>query len=112
MADGSKTPSLIAQLAEGWQGLRRLQPLGRVVVHLVTNRTPFTSDRLLKGSHTRGRVAEPGIAHFATFLAQAWHPAHRASSDEVAALCNPSDLHVLHARGSMCHMPVDDNSLQ
>jgi hypothetical protein len=36
-------PSLIAQLSDGWERLRRLYPKCRVVVHLVTNTNPSPS---------------------------------------------------------------------
>ena len=43
IAETSRAPSLIAQLAQGWQQLKENYPGHRVVVHLVTNNHPSTS---------------------------------------------------------------------
>lgn len=40
-------PNLLAQLAEGWTTLRSRDATRRVVVHLVTNNIPSTSDKVL-----------------------------------------------------------------
>ncbi len=61
-------PSLIRQLAEGWQRLRIQRPGCRVVVHLVTNDFASSNDNLpvdFSGGTRR---------HLAAFLAQAWNP--------------------------------------
>ncbi len=62
-------PSLIEQLADGWQRLRRIHPTSRVVVHLVTNEQPSAADVLPTGD------PPPSPRHFAAFLDQAWRPA-------------------------------------
>jgi hypothetical protein len=65
-------PSLIAQLADGWQRLHRTYPGRRAVVHLVTNQVPSFADSLPMGEPP----ARP--RHFAAFVAQAWEPLSRA----------------------------------
>jgi hypothetical protein len=73
--DVSTKPCLIAQLAEGWGRLRERYPGQRVVVHLVTNDLPSKHDPPPAG------IPSPSPKHFASFLAQAWEPAH-ASCDK------------------------------
>ena len=67
-------PSLITQLADGWQRLRETYPSRRVVVHLITNQTPSTSDE------PPATEEAPVPRHFAAFLEQAWKPARRPSA--------------------------------
>ena len=58
-------PSLIRQLADGWQRLRAANPARRITVHLVTDDFASTHD------HLPG-AAQPHTAdHFASFLAEA-----------------------------------------
>lgn len=59
-------PSLIAQLADGWQRLRVSHPTRRVVVHLLTNDVPSSSKKI---------ADDPTPGHLAAFLAEAWEPA-------------------------------------
>ena len=68
--------SLLGDLASGWKSLKSLRPNERVVVHLVTNRTPSTSASLPSGGDA------PVPNNFAAFLEQAWQPAHRYHSDK------------------------------
>ena len=77
-AETSRAPSLIAQLAQGWQQLKENYPGQRVVVHLVTNNHPSTSKQ---ANLPVGEVC-PSPSTFAAFLAQAWEPAHDLSLDE------------------------------
>ncbi len=69
-------PSLIEQLADGWKRLRDAYRSRRIVVHLITNQTPSTSDSppAVEGDATPG--------HFAAFLEQAWRPARRSSGGQ------------------------------
>ena len=78
IAETSRAPSLIAQLAQGWQQLKENYPGHRVVVHLVTNNHPSTSKQ---ANLPVGEVC-PSPTTFAAFLAQAWEPAHDLSLDE------------------------------
>lgn len=71
VAASNQVPSLIAQLADGWKLLQETHPIRRVVVHLVTNQTPSTSDRTIPAG-----TPPPASRHFAAFLEQAWMPAH------------------------------------
>lgn len=71
-----KSPSLIAQLAHGWQELHNIYPGMHIVVHLVTNKRPSVSDNVLGGKQTRHSVSEHEAEHFAVFLNQAWFPFH------------------------------------
>jgi len=66
-ADG--TPSLIGQLADGWQRVCNAHVGARVVVHLVTNDIASTSDHI------------PGSqgGSFAAFLREAWYPARETA---------------------------------
>ncbi len=64
-ADDS-TPSLVAQLAEGWKRLRAVNSELRVVVHLVTNRRPSVKDHLPGGTR-----------HLAAFIQEVWNVARR-----------------------------------
>jgi hypothetical protein len=66
--DGN-TPSLIAQLTDGWTRLRAIHPDRRVVVHLQTNQTPSTT-RLIPSTSDADKVS------FARFLNEVWHPFH------------------------------------
>lgn len=61
-------PSLINQLADGWQRLRSAQSNRRVIVHLITDDFPSTNDHLPEAA----RPHTPD--HFASFLAEAWEP--------------------------------------
>ena len=74
-------PSLIRQLADGWQRLRVQRPCCRVVVHLVTNDFPSRNDDLPIDS------AGGTQKHLAAFLAQAWNPWRR---DPSAPLSSPA----------------------
>ena len=60
---------LIAQLADGWQRLRRRFLNDRVVVHLLTNNAASSSAKVPTGE------LAPVPAHFSAFMAQAWQPA-------------------------------------
>src|SRR6185295_4365 len=71
------TPSLIEQLADGWRRLSTQHPQHRVVVHLITNQHPSTSDSVLP----KGRAAHSS-RHFAAFFGQAWKPAYANPSDQ------------------------------
>lgn len=74
LVKGDETsPSLINQLAVGWQTLRKLHPSERIVVHLITNETMSTSENAIlpKGDPS------PNPAHFAAFFEQAWRPTHK-----------------------------------
>ena len=76
------TPSLIAQLADGWRRLRSTHPGMRVVVHLVTNNFPSTGD------HLPVNDPRPAADYFAAFMGQAWNPNRGrkyASAEEVPA---------------------------
>jgi hypothetical protein len=64
----SSAPGLIKQLADGWTKLKEQNPGFRVVVHLVTNEHPSTSDRL------PGSDVVPERLHFSGFVEQAWRP--------------------------------------
>ncbi len=66
------TPCLIAQLADGWQRLRKQRPDTRVVVHLVTNDHPSVNDSL-PASHPA-----PTPRHFSAFLDQVWMPSRES----------------------------------
>ena len=75
-------PALIAQLADGWSRLRSIHPGVRVVVHLVTNNFPSTSDQLPVND------PRPGANYFAAFMGQAWNPnrgRRYASAEEMPA---------------------------
>jgi hypothetical protein len=64
---GVDSPSLINQLADGWQRLTA-QSQRRVTVHLLTDDFPSTND------HIPG-ASRPNFAdHFAVFLVDAWRP--------------------------------------
>lgn len=75
-------PSLIRQLADGWQRLRTAHPRHRVVVHLTTNQQPSSSPSV---SLPVGNPA-PEPRHFAAFIEQAWKPAHTVTSPEHVAV--------------------------
>lgn len=66
-------PPLIAQLADGWERLRREYPASRVIVHLITNDRPSTGDSLPVGA------TAPTPRHFGAFLEQAWRPTRAES---------------------------------
>jgi hypothetical protein len=71
------TPGLIEQLADGWRRLSIEYPHHRIVVHLITNQHPSTSDSVLpKGTASRG------LRHFAAFFEQVWKPAHATHSNQ------------------------------
>jgi hypothetical protein len=71
----SDSPSLVAQLADGWRRLRGIHAGHRIVVHLVTNDYPSVNDHPPVGS------PPPRPAHFAAFVEQAWRPTRAASYD-------------------------------
>jgi len=63
----SGSPSLIAQLADGWRRTREVQTGRRVVVHLITNDYPSVND---------SPPVDPNAGaprHFAAFLEEAWN---------------------------------------
>jgi hypothetical protein len=64
-------PSLLRQLTDGWERLRRAHPGRRVVVHLVTNDIASISDAV---AVEEGRSRE--LKAFAAFLLEAWARAH------------------------------------
>ena len=66
-----ETPSLISQLADGWQRLRSDYHTRRVVVHLLTNSSASVSDSLVQND------PKPTPNHFAAFVEQAWKPKKR-----------------------------------
>ena len=72
IAGRKNSPSLIAQLANGWKTLRNRHPNERVVVHLVTNDSP-SAHALVPADDPR-----PRPPHFAAFIEQAWKPAQRS----------------------------------
>ena len=76
ISDKGKNPNLLAQLAEGWSGLRKSYPKCRVVVHLLTNDTPSRQADIPKGD------PPPTPSHFAAFFPQAWEPFRRSPGDE------------------------------
>jgi hypothetical protein len=81
-APSNGVPSLISQLADGWQRLRAKYPGQRVVVHLVTNATPSTAD-------ARGipiGAVPPIPQHFAAFIEQAWKPARNTPPDSAFSI--------------------------
>ncbi len=67
------SPSLIEQLASGWQHLRKLNDSKRIVVHLVTNETVSVSEAAILPIGD----PPPEPAHFAAFIEQTWKPAHK-----------------------------------
>lgn len=72
-------PSLIRQLADGWQRLRAANPDRRVTVHLVTDDFASTHDHLPD-------AAQPHTAdHFAAFLAEAWEPRSQQPDQPIPA---------------------------
>ena len=87
MVPSDGNPSLISQLADGWQRLRAKYPGQRVVVHLVTNANPSTADA--KGIPV-GTVP-PSPQHFAAFIAQAWEPAKNTFQASAANI--PGEWH-------------------
>ena len=65
--DVDEKPSLLRQLADGWERLRRANPGNRVVVHLVSNDNASVSDAVAGIAGTsRARGS------FAAFLLEAW----------------------------------------
>lgn len=70
------SPSLIAQLADGWKRLQVINPGQRIVVHLVTNQHPSVADQLPAGDPA------PEHRHFAAFIEQAWNSARKTSDIE------------------------------
>ncbi len=70
-------PNLLAQLAEGWITLRSRHTTRRVVVHLITNDIPSTSDQVPVAD------ALPGPRHFAAFVKQAWQTAKQSTVSDV-----------------------------
>ena len=73
----SGASALIRQLAQGWLTLKQRYPQFRVVVHLVTNQiaSSATNATLSTGD------PPPTPKHFASFVKQAWEPAHGTSPD-------------------------------
>ena len=71
------TPNLMAQLAQGWSGLKERHNLSRVVVHLVTNEYPSNSPQATMPKGT----PPPTPSHFAAFISQVWIP-YRQSTTE------------------------------
>lgn len=74
-------PGLIAQLADGWKRLKSIHTGHRIVVHLVTNRLPATSDRVITTDPA------PTPAHTAAFIGQVWNQAK--GSPPTSALAPP-----------------------
>jgi hypothetical protein len=71
LIDGTKDePSLIAQLADGWQRLRKRHPQCRVIVHLVTNK--YASNSTAQAMPSTANPPSP--YHLQAFLKQAWEP--------------------------------------
>jgi hypothetical protein len=70
------SPNLIDQLVDGWRRLRVTYGGQRVVVHLVTNQQPSTSDQPPVG------VPAPAPRHLAAFVEQVWKPAHSAANPQ------------------------------
>lgn len=66
------SPSLIKQLAEGWQHLQKLYVSERIVVHLITNETMSVSASATLPTGD----PPPDHPHFAAFIEQVWKPAH------------------------------------
>jgi len=75
-----KTPALIEQLADGWIRLRSAHSALRVVVHLVTNNFPSTSDELPMND------PRPVAKHLAAFVGQAWNPVREGGAISPAAV--------------------------
>jgi hypothetical protein len=75
-APSSDAPSLIFQLADGWNRLRHQYPGKRVVVHLITNAIPSTAanQQIPLGNPL------PQQRHLAAFLSQAWFPSRNTTS--------------------------------
>ncbi len=65
------SPGLIAQLADGWRRLKALHTGHRVVVHLISNKTPSSSGRVISGDPA------PTAAHTAAFIEQVWNQLKR-----------------------------------
>jgi hypothetical protein len=65
-------PSLMRQLADGWQQLKKSNSGACIVVHLVTNDIPSTSDQPPVDENQ-----PPSPRHFAAFLGQVWQPARK-----------------------------------
>lgn len=74
-AETNQTPSLIAHLAQGWRELKERYHGCRVVVHLLTNKSPSPHANIPMGT------PPPTPPHFAAFLAQVWEPFQRGSWD-------------------------------
>lgn len=76
--DTDNDPSLITQLADGWQELRRKFPHYRIVVHLVTNAVPSSST----SAKMPDTDTTPSPYHFSAFIAQAWQSiSHQGEPD-------------------------------
>ena len=79
----TKTPedgqSLIKQLSDGRERLKKLYPEKRVVVHLVTNDYASTSD----SSSLTYSGRKPTPFHFAAFIEQAWNRAQESGVSDV-----------------------------
>jgi len=67
-----KSPSLIEQLADGWNKLKVQYPNRRIAVHLVTDAFSSPSTGILPKTEVH-----PSPYHFAAFIDQAWKPAKR-----------------------------------
>lgn len=92
----ARSPALIAQLADGWKRLRQLHSQKRIVVHLLTNQHPSTTDRL----SVTTKSSQP--SHFAAFLQQVWLPFRLRSSappSTIPAEWDPSWQKLITASG-------------
>lgn len=76
-------PSLIRQLVDGWTTLRGQNPGFRVVVHLVTNDHPSTSDKPPAGKSV------PEQRHFSAFIEQVWKPLASGKLKNVSEIPEP-----------------------
>ena len=70
----NNSPSIIAQLADGWKRLQEAYPGSRIVVHLITNDNPSVNDTLPANEHP------PKPRHFAAFIEQVWKNVRRGMS--------------------------------
>ena len=71
LVDGTNgKPSLIAQLADGWQQLQKLHPSRRVIIHFVTNAHPSFS----RNAWIPEVDSPPTPYNLAAFFEQSWNP--------------------------------------
>ena len=75
--------TLIGQLAKGWVQFKETYPTHRIVVHLLTNKTPSNSTR---ASLPVEENCMPTPAHFAAFLEQVWKLAQLTPIDECISI--------------------------